>query len=346
MRRSDCNNGDHSSYSDNAEDLAVSPDKDRGEVGVSLGRSRTARNGKRLYRNSKVEGSLDAEVYFDNANWNQETVAIEKEDKYKRKKTRRDVEATCFRAVAPFQKYRNYSTYFILMGVAKRACVGFMAINVLVQIMMIGVGYYFWSDCPMEPCIPHWDVIAGTVFTFKIFLAMMYLGILRKDFRLLGTIPEKTIIYKSPRYFCLFGIVDISLVLILILGMTFTLPNVHCMTDYVRSVNHTSSDESCFQNGKCEPVPFFLSLGSLWYLFGFYFIGYLIGMLTSLGAYPLRHSEEAAGKVIKSFVKVKTKSDWVLFKKKKENPKKGKKLSGSEGKRMRRMIRGRKRDPD
>jgi len=214
-----------------------------------------------------------------------------------------------FRCLAPFQKFRNFSMYFILNQLAGYPCVAFMGVNILFQMTMIIIGFVFLDNCPMVPELPVWNVCSGFAFSLKMFTAMMFLGVIRKDVRLTGGVPEKTTIYKSPRYFCLVGVVDCILITLLVLGMTLTLPHLECMT---QRLSKGKAKASCGSDKQCDNLVYFFSVAAMLFLETIYAIGYIMGLWVSGCFHSVSSAEEAAGKVIKGFSKLKNRSTWSI----------------------------------
>lgn len=210
-------------------------------------------------------------------------------------------ETSLFRCLAPCQKFRNFSMYFILNQIAGYSCVAFMGVNILVQLVMIVIGFVYFNDCEMESLLSTWNICAGTTFGFKMFTAMMFLAVMRKDIHLTGGVPEKTTIYKSPRYFCLFGIVDCLLFSILVVGMSITLPHLDCMA---------TTPPNCHTEEKCKHGPYWFSVAAMAFLVVVYAIGYSIGCWVSGCFFVVASAEEAAGKTIKGYSKLKNRSSW------------------------------------
>jgi len=214
-----------------------------------------------------------------------------------------------FRFLAPCQKFRNFSMYFILNQLAGYPCVAFMGVNILFQMTMIIIGFVFLDNCPMVSRLPIWNVCAGFAFSLKMFTAMMFLGVIRKDVRLTGGVPEKTTIYKSPRYFCLLGMVDCILIALLVLGMTLTLPHLECMT---QRLSKGKARASCGSVLECDYLVYFFSVAAMLFLETIYAVGYIMGLWVSGCFHSVSSAEEAAGKIVKGFSKLKNRSTWSI----------------------------------
>jgi len=220
-------------------------------------------------------------------------------------------ESSSFRFLANFQKYRNFYMYFILSHLAGHSCVAFMGFNIVVQLAQIVLGFVFLKKCPMQPYLSTWNLCAGTAFSLKMFTAMMFLAVMRKDIRLSGGVPVKTTIYKSPRYFCLMGIVDCLLLTLLITGMTLTMPHIECMARQVGEKHDLEGE--CMIDGekkKCSYLSFFFTVAVMVFLQTVYTFGYILSAWITGLFYTMGVAEEAAGKCIMGYAKLRNRSSW------------------------------------
>jgi len=215
-------------------------------------------------------------------------------------------ESSSFRCMANCQKFRNFSMYFILSHLAGRGCVAFMGVNIVIQIVMIVIGIIFFNDCPLEGRLTMWNITTGVAFSFKMFTAMMFLAVMRKDIHLTGGVPEKTTIYKSPRYFCLCGLADCFLLALLIMGMTLTMPHIDCVIHRLEK----EPEIDCKSDERCDYFPFFFTVAAMAFLETVYAIGYLVSIWISGCFYTMGVGEEAAGKIIRGYSKLKNRSSW------------------------------------
>lgn len=277
-----------------------------GPAGIRVLESVDLRSNVSVHRTPTKKTSYD-----DNGHSYLEKPAAPKRLRHDPKAGRRNVdrsleESSSFRCLAHCQKYRMFSMYFILSHLAGYSCVAFMGVNIFVQLFMIIIGFVFMGECPMQGNLTTWNICTGIAFSLKMFTAMMFLAVMRKDIRLTGGVPEKTTIYKSPRYFCLLGVVDCLLFTLLVLGMTLTVPHLPCMT--LRVAKHPTP--RCSSNASCNELAYFFSFSAMVFLEVVYFLGYVIGLWISGCFYTVSAGEEAAGKVVKGYSKIRNRSTW------------------------------------
>merc|ERR1719391_1123491 len=90
--------------------------------------------------------------------------------------------------------------------------------------------------------------------------------------------------------------------------MTLTMPNIQCMTDRLSGNNR----DYCASEKECHDLVFFFSVAAMVFLEVVYLIGYFLGLWVSGVFFSFGAGEEAAGKVVKGFSKLKNRSSWSI----------------------------------